>query len=125
MISLVEDNSSHTTGSNQATLIKHTLRDELDAMDNCDKDKIDPCLLIELESNPFSSNHFCRQMSTNYFNNIKHALCTLLASMVSIQPCLSSVVDALKKYVQSCTLTSNRSSSNSCNYQDMSNYLCK
>ena len=35
-----------------------TLKDEVDAIDKVERDKMDPCLLIELESKPFSTSHF-------------------------------------------------------------------
>lgn len=48
-------------------LIKfHTLKDEVDAIDNVERDKIDPCLLIEFESKPFSTNHFCTKICNKY-----------------------------------------------------------
>ena len=35
-----------------------TLKDEVDAIDKVESDKMDPCLLIEFESKPFSTSHF-------------------------------------------------------------------
>ena len=91
----------------------HTLNDEVDAIDNVERDKMDPCLLIEFESKPFSISHFCNNTHTHVNTCSFIEIITLLASMPSIQLCFSSTEDALKKYVQSCTLMSNRKSSNS------------